>query len=323
MGRVSVDLYPTEVGVPLDEQETFARYLGGSSTNVAVAAARLGRRAATITKVGDDPFGVFVRRALDRFAVDPRWVTVHPTLRTPLVFCEVFPPDRFPLLFYREPQAPDMTLERDELDLAAIAAAPLFWMTGTGLSDEPSRTATLAALEGRSRRPITVFDLDWRPTLWASEDEGRRWYRRALEHTTVTVGNEDEVAVALGRRLDAADAASALLDLGLELAVVKRGGRGVLAATGDEMVSSPRIEVEVVNGLGAGDAFGGALCHGLLAGWDLQRVIDTANAAGAHVAARMACADAMPTESDLEPLLARQGSSHSQTSDRGADEVRR
>ena len=147
MGRVGVDLYPEQIGVPLAEVRTFAKSLGGSATNVAVAAARLGRRTAVITKVGRDGFGDYVRTALAGFGVDARWVGTDPYLRTPIVFCEIYPPDRFPLLFYREPKAPDMNLTRDELDLDAIAAAPLFWTTGTGLSDEPSRTAS-QILEG-------------------------------------------------------------------------------------------------------------------------------------------------------------------------------
>src|SRR5215210_4129661 len=155
MGRVSVDLYPEQIGVSLAEVKTFAKSLGGSATNVAVAAARLGHPSAVITKVGDDGFGPYVRAALEEFGVDARWVGTDPKLRTPIVFCEIHPPDDFPLLFYREPKAPDMNLTPEDLDLDAIAAAPLFWMTGTGLSDEPSRTATLKALEQRSEG-ITV-----------------------------------------------------------------------------------------------------------------------------------------------------------------------
>src|SRR5438477_3753409 len=166
MGRVGVDLYPEQIDVRLADVRTFAKSLGGSPTNVAVGAARLGRTAAVITKVGNDGFGVYVREALERFGVDARWVGTHPTLRTPIVFCEVHPPDRFPLLFYREPKAPDMEIAADELDLEGIARARLFWTTGTGLSDEPSRTATLVALD--AARGTLVHDLDHRPTFWAS-----------------------------------------------------------------------------------------------------------------------------------------------------------
>jgi 5-dehydro-2-deoxygluconokinase len=299
MGRVGVDLYPEQIGVSLAEVRTFAKSLGGSATNVAVAASRLGARAAVITKVGDDPFGPYVRSALRGFGVDDRWVGTHPTLRTPVVFCEIHPPDDFPLLFYREPQAPDMTIEPDELDFDAIKAAKVFWTTGTGLSAEPSREATLAALAAREGG-ITVHDLDHRPMFWPDESEAGRWAREALRHATVAVGNRDEVAVAVDTR-DPYEASAALLELGVKIAIVKRGPEGVLARTRDELVEVEPVPVAVVCGLGAGDAFGGALVHGLLHNWSLERTIRLANAAGAHVAARLACADAMPTLSDIEP----------------------
>jgi len=304
MGRVGVDLYPEQIGVPLGEVRTFAKSLGGSPTNVAVAAARLGARTAVVTKVGDDPFGPYVRAALRGFGVDDTFVGTHSTLRTPVVFCEIFPPDDFPLLFYREPQAPDMTLAPEELDFDAIRGARVLWTTGTGLSAEPSRAATLAALEERSEgRQVTVHDLDHRTMFWADEEEAGRCARAALAHATVAVGNRDEVAVAVGTR-DPDAAADALLDLGVHLAVVKRGPDGVLARTREERIEVPPVAVEVVCGLGAGDAFGGALVHGLLSGWPLERTLRLANAAGAHVAARLACADAMPALHELEGALA-------------------
>ena len=304
MGRVGVDLYPEQIGVTLAEVRTFAKSLGGSATNVAVAAARLGRRSAVITKVGQDGFGDYVRRALAGFGVDARWVSTDPTLRTPIVFCEVHPPDRFPLLFYREPKAPDMNLAPGDLDMAAIADAPVFWTTGTGLSDEPSRTATLAALDARKGREITVHDLDHRPMFWRSGEDARRWAREALRRATVVVGNTDEVEMATGLR-DPRTAAAALLGMGPRLAIVKRGGDGAFAQTADEEVTVPAVEIPVLNGLGAGDAFGGALCHGLLAGWPLARTLGVANAAGAIVASRLAAADAMPTLAEIDALLAR------------------
>jgi 5-dehydro-2-deoxygluconokinase len=302
MGRVGVDLYPEQIGVRLADVRTFAKSLGGSATNVAVAAARLGARAAVVTKVGDDPFGPYVRRALEGFGVDPRFVGTHPTLRTPVVFCEIFPPDDFPLLFYREPKAPDMTIEPGELELDAIRAARILWVTVTGLSQEPSRSATLAALEARARSGLTVLDLDYRPTLWSSREEARARVQEALEHVTVAVGNQDECEIAVGVR-DPREAASALRGRGIHLAIVKQGPKGVLAVGADTSVEVPPVPVEVVNGLGAGDAFGGALCHGLLAGWDLERTMRFCNAAGALVASRLACADAMPSEDEVDALL--------------------
>ena len=303
MGRVSVDLYPEQIGVSLAEVKTFAKSLGGSATNVAVAAALLGHRSAVITKVGDDGFGPYIRAALEQFGVDARYVGTDPELRTPLAFCEIHPPDDFPLLFYRQPKAPDINIEAEDLDLGEISSAPLFWITGTGLSEEPSRSTTLRALEARSGG-ITVVDLDYRPMLWESREETERWYREALEHATVAVGNQEEVEVAVGTA-DPHEASAALLDIGLELAIVKRGPEGVLARTAEGVAEAPPIEVDIVNGLGAGDAFGGALCHALLCGWDPERTIRFANAAGAIVASRLACADDMPTEREVEELLER------------------
>ena len=303
MGRVSVDLYPEQIGVPLAEVKTFAKSLGGSATNVAVAAARLGHRSAVVTKAGDDGFGPYIRAALEGFGVDARYVGTDPDLRTPLAFCEIHPPDDFPLLFYREPKAPDSNIKADDLDLGEISSAPLFWITGTGLSEEPSRSTTLGALEARSGG-ITVVDLDYRPMLWESREETERWYREALKHATVAVGNQEEVEVAVGTG-EPHEASAALLDLGLKLAIVKRGPEGVLARTAEGVAEAPPIEVDVVNGLGAGDAFGGALCHALLLGWEPERTIRFANAAGAIVASRLACADDMPTEKEVEELLER------------------
>ncbi|MES9608873.1 5-dehydro-2-deoxygluconokinase [Actinomadura sp. NPDC000929] len=302
MGRVGVDLYPLTSGVGLDEVETFARFLGGSATNVAVAAARHGRRTAVITRTGADPFGRFVRRALAEYGVDDRYVSDVPGLPTPVTFCELFPPDDFPLYFYRFPKAPDLEIRADELDRSAIEGAGVLWVTMTGLCAEPSRTATLAALGARRRDSLTVLDLDHRPMFWESRDEARRWAGEALEHATVAVGNIAECEVAVGEA-DPLLAARALLDRGVRLAVVKRGPDGVLAVDAEgRTAEAPPVPVEVVNGLGAGDAFGGALCHGLLSGWDLPRVLGFANAAGAIVASRLACSAAMPTTDEVLAL---------------------
>ncbi|MEV5020118.1 5-dehydro-2-deoxygluconokinase [Streptomyces sp. NPDC053780] len=305
MGRIGVDLYPLQTGVPLAEVETFGKFLGGSASNVAVAAARLGRATAVITRTGDDPFGGYLHRALREFGVDDRWVTPVAAHPTPVTFCEIFPPDDFPLYFYRRPKAPDLEIHPEELDLDAIRAARIFWITGTGLSEEPSRAATLAALAHRAKSGTTVFDLDWRPMFWADPDQARPYYAEALRHATVAVGNLDECEIATGVREPRA-CAEALLAAGVELAVVKQGPKGVLAVHRDGRDAEvPPVPVEVVNGLGAGDAFGGSLCHGLLSGWELERIMRYANAAGALVASRLACSSAMPTGAEVDDLLAR------------------
>ncbi len=241
-----------------------------------------------------------------------------PGLPTPVTFCEIFPPDHFPIYFYRWPKAPDLEIAADELDLDAIRAARIFWVTVTGLCAEPSRSATLAALQARGRSGLTVLDLDYRPVFWPSREEARRWVQQALGHVNVAVGNLDECDTAVGLREPKA-AADALRDHGVELVVVKQGPDGVLAADGRAEVQVPPLPVEVVNGIGAGDAFGGALCHGLLAGWELGRVMRFANAAGAIVASRLACADAMPDSAEVEALL--RGGSGGLKSEAGAQVV--
>ena len=301
IGRSGVDVYPLQVGLGLEDVTSFGKFLGGSAANVAVAAARLGNRTALISGVGNDPFGRYVRKELDRLGVDNRFVTTHGEYPTPVTFCEIFPPDDFPLYFYRKPSAPDLQIESTELDLDAIRTAKLYWSTVTGLSEEPSRSAHFAAWEARSRAPLTVLDLDYRPMFWATPAAASEQVQRALPHVTVAVGNREECEIAVGET-NPHKAADALLDLGVELAIVKQGPRGVLGKTKHSSVTVPPNEVDVVNGLGAGDAFGGSLIHGLLRGWQLEKTLRYANAAGAIVASRLECSTAMPTATEVSDL---------------------
>src|SRR4051812_26717298 len=179
IGRCGVDIYPLQIGVGLEDVDTFGKFLGGSAANVTVAAARLGNRAALISGVGDDPFGTFVRDELADLGVDNRYVATHGEYPTPVTFCEIFPPDNFPLYFYRRPSAPDMQVHADEIDTDAVRDTKLYWSTVTGLSEEPSRSAHFAAWEarderlreeptGKGRKSFTVLDLDYRPMFWES-----------------------------------------------------------------------------------------------------------------------------------------------------------
>ncbi|MFB9689937.1 5-dehydro-2-deoxygluconokinase [Amycolatopsis plumensis] len=302
IGRVGVDLYPEQSGVPLAGVSTFAKSLGGTATNVAVAAARLGRRTAVLTKVGPDGFGDYVRQALDGFGVSPEFVGTSPDLQTPVVFCELNPPADPPLLFYRSPIAPDLTLTDEDVPWDVVESVPLLWVTGTGVSVEPARATQRKILEARGRREHTVLDLDYRPMFWPSVEQARAEIGGLLDHVTVAVGNRTEAEVAVGTA-DPDEAADRMLARGLRLAVIKKGAEGVLVATPDGRWTVPPQRVEVVCGLGAGDGFGGALIHGLLSGWDPVRIAEYANAAGALVASRLACADAMPTAGEIEELL--------------------
>jgi 5-dehydro-2-deoxygluconokinase len=301
IGRSGVDIYPLQIGVGLEEVTSFGKFLGGSAANVAVAAARLGNRSALISGAGDDPFGRFVRAELDRLGVDNRYVTTHDAYPTPVTFCEIFPPDDFPLYFYRKPSAPDLQIAPSEIDADAVRSARLYWSTVTGLSEEPSRSAHFAAWEARSRTPLTVLDLDYRPMFWESPGAATEQVQRALQQVTVAVGNREECEIAVGES-NAHKAAEALLDLGVELAIVKQGPRGVLGKTRQSSVTVPPNEVDVINGLGAGDSFGGSLIHGLLRGWPLEKTLRYANAAGAIVASRLECSTAMPTAEEVSEL---------------------
>ncbi|WP_309103654.1 5-dehydro-2-deoxygluconokinase [Microbacterium sp.] len=302
IGRLGVDLYPLQDGVGLGEVSSFGKFLGGSAANVAVAAARYGHPTALLSRVGDDPLGEYLQAELERLGVQNRFVATDPTFKTPITFCEIFPPDHFPLYFYREPSAPDLQIRPGDVDEDVVRDASLVWFTATGLSEAPSRQTHLELLASRERRAHTVFDLDYRPMFWKSPEDARAQVQRALAFATVAVGNLEECEVAVGET-DPHRAAAALIERGIELAIVKQGPRGVLAKTRSGEVEIAATPVEVVNGLGAGDAFGGALCHGLLEGWELQKTLAYANAAGGIVAGRRECSTAMPTEREVAEVV--------------------
>ena len=306
IGRISVDLYAEQLGVPLAQVESFAKSIGGSPTNVAVAAARLGTSSAVVTAVGDDEFGGYVRGALAGFGVDTSFVGSHATLRTPLAIAAMDPPEDPKLVFYREPSAPDEEIALEERHLDAARSAEIFWIAGSCLSGRLTGPTTRAMLEARGRKRHTVIDLDYRPTFWPSEEAAGREIGAAVGQATVAVGNRRECEVAVGTA-DPDQAADVLLERGIELAIVKLGSDGVLVATAEERTRMEPVPVEVVCGLGAGDAFGGALCHELLRGASPADAVRFANAAGAIVASRLLCADAMPTLPEVRELMETSG----------------
>ncbi|MGN6754701.1 MAG: 5-dehydro-2-deoxygluconokinase [Intrasporangium sp.] len=307
MGRVGVDLYPHQHDVPLEVVTTFERFLGGSAANVSVAAARHGLRVALISRVGHDAFGRFVRSELLRLDVDTEYVTpVDDPTPTPLTFSEIYRPDHFPLVFYRYPTAPDLMIEPESVPLDVVRDARAFWATGTGLSQEPSRSAHHAAWDARGRRPWTILDLDYRPSFWPSPEAAAEQLGQALPKVTAVVGTVEECTLVTGHT-DPTDAAEALMGHGLELVVVKKGEQGVLASSAEGLLELPGFPTEVVNGLGSSDAFGGALVHGLLSGWDLRRVLTFAGIARSIVASRLEASTAMPTSPEVDHLLDDEG----------------
>jgi 5-dehydro-2-deoxygluconokinase len=302
VGRICVDLYANEAGASFIDPQTFTKSVGGSATNVAIAAARLGHRAAVFTKVGDDPFGQYVRHKLDLFGVDTRYVSTHPSMPTPLAFAAMDPPEDPKLLMYRYPMGPDQTLNASEIDDQAVIDVPILWLTGAWFSNAPARDACWHLLSVRERKPQVVFDLDYRANFWPSAAEASKDIGPVLDHVTVAVGNRTECEVAVGSA-DPPEAARRLLERGVELAVVKMGGEGVMVATAEGMTVVPPHFVQVVSGLGAGDAFGGMLVHGLLSGWEPVRIVEYCNVAGAIVASRLLCSDAMPTLAEVTEAL--------------------
>jgi 5-dehydro-2-deoxygluconokinase len=214
------------------------------------------------------------------------------------------PPEDPQFVFYRAPQAPDSTILPDEVDMEVVRTVPILWISAGALAVQPSRDTTIVLLAERKRRRHTILDLDYRPSFWSAEEEARREIGSAVSEATVAVGNRAECEIAVGTD-DPDAAADELLARGPEIAIVKMGSEGVLVATADERRVIPPLDVEVVCGLGAGDGFGGALCHGLLAERSSFETVELANAAGAIVASRLLCADAMPTEREVEDLLER------------------
>ena len=296
VGRSGVDVYPLQVNTPLDQVKTFQKFLGGSPMNVAVAAAKLGEDAAILTGVGDDPFGKYVRDEMRRLGVSDEFVITDPNLNTPVTFCELVPDA--PFFFYREPSAPDLQIKTSDLPEETVKNCKIFWFSGTGLSEDPSYTKHIDALKMRGHKPYTIFDMDWRPIFWDDIELARQRYAECLEYTDVAVGNRTECEIAVGEK-DPERAADALLERGVKIAIVKQGRDGALAKTADERLVVPELPCVPMNGAGAGDAFGGSLVHGLLQGWDLEKIIQGCNGAGAIVAARLECSTAMPTEEEI------------------------
>jgi 5-dehydro-2-deoxygluconokinase len=301
IGRSLVDLYPAQDG-PLEAARSFEKSVGGSPTNVAIAATRLGRRSGVISRVGDDAFGRFVRAELEALGVDVSQVREVSGGVTPIAIPEISPPEHFPLTIYRPDPAVDVAIRTEELHEEVIASAAILWTSLSGLAAEPARSAHQRVAELRGPGADLVIDLDYRRTFWASDREAGDAARAAASSATVLIGNLEECRIVTGAT-DADSAADRLLALGARLVVVKLGGDGVLAATSEDRVRVLPLRISVANGLGSGDAFGGALCHGLLSGWDLARLIEFANASGALVASRRGCSTAMPTQHEIDALL--------------------
>jgi len=300
MGRLGADIYPTELRTSLRHQRNFIRYVGGFAGNVCTGLARLQVGTAIVSKVGNDGHGEFIRDFLSREGVDVGWLGIDHTLNTPVVFCEIWPPDRFPLLFYRTPTCPDWELTTEDFDVDTAADAPILVVSGTGLARENSLKAHMAALE--LHRHTTIVDLDYRPTFWPSPRVYAAAVRDVLPLADVVLGNEDEVRAATGLD-DPRQGIAELRAAGPRVLILKRGGEGAVLFDGDRVRELPPVRMDVVNGLGAGDAFLAAVTHGILRGIDLATAVRRANWAGALVASQVACSEAMPYLEDVNKAV--------------------
>ncbi len=323
MGRSSIDLYSNDVGAPFEAITSFAAYVGGCPLNISVGTRRLGMRSALLTAVGEDVIGNFILHFLEREGVETHFIPRKPGHRTSAVVLGIEPPDRFPLMYYRDNCA-DIELNIDDVLRTPIGDSGALLISGTGLSKEPSRSATIFAAEVAQQAGVpVVLDLDFRPDQWHDPRAFGVTVRQALRVVDVALGTEEEVKAAAGEAQvtvthsqvsnyqvagDTAAAVERLLAGGLTALVVKHGAQGATVHTADGAIAEAApFPVEILNVLGAGDAFASGLIYGYLQGWDWRRAARMGNATGAIVVTRPACANSMPTLTEVEAFVAPRG----------------
>lgn len=325
MGRSSIDLYANDIGAPFHEIKSFAAYVGGCPTNISVGTRRLNLRAALLTAVGNDPVGDFVLDFLEREGVAIDFIPRKAGRRTSAVILGIEPPDKFPLVFYRDNCA-DVELTIDDVLAAPIAQSRVLLITGTGLSREPSRSATIFAAErARDGGTTVALDLDFRPDQWHDARAYGGAIRSILHLTDLVIGTADEVkAGALQENLavsvkhsqvsgarvsgDVLKAVEMILGAGPETLALKRGGEGTTVyLKGGEKIEAATFPVEVQNVLGAGDAFASGFLYGYLKGWNWYRAARMGNACGAIVVTRHGCANFMPYEQEALTFIEERG----------------
>jgi 5-dehydro-2-deoxygluconokinase len=329
MGRSSIDLYSNDVGAPFVEIKSFAAYVGGCPTNISVGTRRLGLRSALLTAVGDDVVGDFILHFLQQEGVETAFIPRKPGRRTSAVVLGIEPPDKFPLVYYRDNCA-DIALNIDDVLAAPVAASRALLISGTGLSAEPSRSATLFAAEhARQAGAEVVLDIDFRPDQWSDARAFGATVRSVLPHVNLVIGTDDEINAAMltdpsqislthsqisDARVggDVDTAIRGLLALGPRALVEKRGAQGASvhlsgAAEAPTPIDAPGFPVKVANILGAGDAFASGFLFGHLRGWDWYKAARLGNACGAIVVTRHGCANFMPTYDEVMAFVDQHG----------------
>ena len=325
IGRSSIDLYANDIGKPFVDIESFAAYVGGSPTNIAVGTRRLGLRTALLTAVGHDPVGDFILNFLQSEGVDTSYIPRKAGRRTSAVLLGIEPPDRFPLVFYRDNCA-DIALDIDDIMNTPIAQARVVEVSGTALSQEPSRSAVFLAVEQAQRAGAqVVLDIDFRADQWHDPRAFGVTTRALLPLVDVALGTEEEVNAAMLQdpeqirishsQMSAPEISGdldanvrQLLERGPEALVVKRGAQGATIFLQDgDVIDAPGFPVEVFNVLGAGDAFASGFIYGLVKGWNWYRAARMGNACGAIVVTRHGCANFMGYEAEVLDFIRSRG----------------
>jgi 5-dehydro-2-deoxygluconokinase len=325
MGRSSIDLYSNDVGAPFEEIRSFAAYVGGSPTNISVGARRLGLKTALLTAVGEDPVGDFILHFLNNEGVETKFIPRKAGHRSSAVVLGIEPPDKFPLVFYRD-NAADIDLTIDDVLASPINDCEIFQFAGTNLSKEPSRSATLFAAEmAKAAGARVVLDIDFRPDQWHDQRAFGVAIRSILRLVDIVIGTQDELNAAMltdlnqvnlthsqvsdtkvGGDLDVA--IWTILNMGPKVLVEKRGPEGArVHLPGGAQIDAPGFPVEVYNILGAGDAFASGFLYGCVKGWDWYKSARLGNACGAIVVLAHGCAPFMPTMEEVETFVARYG----------------
>lgn len=289
-GRVNIDLFAQPIRTPISRSNTYERALGGFAANVGTAAARLGLDVGVISRVGNDGHGTFSREFLAHEGVDISQISTDPYWPTPLAFLESWPPDQFPIIYYRKPTASDLQLSHAHIDWAAVGSAKAVCVSGMAFLEDPSAETTLEILTKCTG--LRVLDLDYRESVWPSADDYSQRMHHAAAHADIILGNLQELS------------ASRLSGWRNGILVEKRGDEGAVLYDDGTATPIPALRVDVVNGLGSGDAFCAALLWGLLRGRSTREAARAASAAGAIVASRQTCSTAMPTEAEIVETLA-------------------
>jgi len=321
LGRFGVDFYAQQIGARLEDVTSFAKYLGGSSANTAFGCARLGLKTGLVSRIGDDANGHFLVETIAREGCDTSHVSVDPARLTGAVVLGIKDKDMFPLIFMRENCA-DMAIADEDVEESYIASARALLITGTHFSTEYINGISNLALDRARRNDVrTVLDIDYRPVLWGLTKRGDGETRfipsdgvtahlqRILPKIDLAIGTIEEFNIA-GGSTDIMASLRRVRSLTSATLVVKRGSMGCAVIDGaiptslDDAFNGKGVEVEVLNVLGAGDAFSAGFLSGWVRGEDYDRCTRYANACGALVVSRHGCSPAMPTRAELDYFLA-------------------